>query len=382
MDNTKTFTVQIESLVYQGSGLSHIDGKALFVPYTAPGDVVEVKITKDKKNYLEGRIVQVLKQSPLRTTPLCPLFEDCGGCQYQHISYASQLEWKKTILGELLTRFGALASDEIGKIQPMIPSDQPYHYRNGARFRLNSAGSLGFLKQESNRIIPVPSCPVLTNDINEKLPDIEKQLSLYGIKPEAFDFSHDDHGSVTTSPVYNGQSELGFRQKNDSINRILQKMVVQFSDEYDLKKAGLLDLFCGDGNLSMDLLFDYSYAKGYDLSGPAVKSGNKKARSRGLDFDPYLQGDLKSVINRITPEKERFSMMIVDPPRSGLKGIAKTTAQWNIPLVLYISCVPSHLARDLKVFKDQGYFVESVNPVDMFPQTYHIESLTILRRKN
>lgn len=421
--------VEITSLAFGGKGIGRIDGKVVFVPYTAPGDVARIKITSEKKGFSEGELIEIIKPSPERVVPGCRLHEICGGCSLQHMSYSTQVEWKQKIFEETLKR--------IGKVEGLIfdppkPSVKEYNYRGRARFQVEGE-KWGFFAAKSHSVIDIEDCPVLDESINETFREIKKAFSkirhgIYALEigvsekdgktVAAFYISKDTGFSwrealkdikglkgveVWRSPLKkdkgrrifaDGDRNLFyevsgiefsagisvFSQVNRFQNRDLVEKVIEYAGLTGTEKT--LDLFSGVGNLTLPLARASKEALGVEASPEAVIFAGENARNNGVTNVRFEAEDalgwLKTNIK--TLEKTGFDMVVLDPPRGGEPDVAKTLSALRPKGIVYVSCSPPTLARDVSFLTGSGYRVSRAGLIDMFPQTFHIEGIVRLEK--
>jgi 23S rRNA (uracil1939-C5)-methyltransferase len=418
--------IEITALTYGGRGLGRVDGKVVFVPFTAPGDVAEVEITADKKGFSEGVLKRLVKPSPLRVEPSCPHFKRCGGCSLQHMSYEGQLDWKQRILDETLRRIGK--AEDISFEAP-IASPKPFHYRSRARFHVDGLRA-GFFEEGSHRVVDMDSCPLLDPMVNETFLDFKQAVSSVKVRPVIYSFevglSEDDARTVVsilaapakgfewgeflkpvrhlkgfeiwvmkdrtrsgkfvraekdTSVSYTAggvQFSAGisvFTQVNASQNRVMVEKAVEFA--ILTGKESVLDLYCGVGNLSLPAAKVAARVIGVESSARAVEEARANARRNAMGNAVFHEGDaplwLKQNLKNL--ERDGLDVLILDPPRGGEPQIAASLSGTRPARIVYISCSPPTLARDVRQLTGLGYRVSRAVLVDMFPQTYHIESI-------
>ncbi len=435
--------VEITSLAYGGKGVGRIGGKVVFVPYSAPGDVVEVEVVSEKKGYSEGELRRIEKPSPARVEPLCPLYGECGGCNLQHIDYGAQLEWKQRILEETLRRVGKLevkslygedfpAGPEAVRFEGPIASPREFNYRSRARFQFNG-GCAGFFAAASHRVVDMDACPLLDPLINESYSDIKdvlKSVDAPGIS--SFELVLGERDSKTVA-VFNSHEagplpwakalagtrhlkgfevraltdrsrkgkrvasvgdtsvshEAGgivfsagagiFSQVNRLQNRHLVAKAIEFAALSG--KETVIDLFSGAGNLTLPLARMAREAIGVEADKDAAREGGGNAARNSIENVRFHAEDsvlwLKRNLNVL--ERERDPVLVLDPPRGGEPQIARSLSGARPGSIIYISCSPPTLARDLFFLAGLGYRVSRAVLIDMFPQTYHVESIMGLR---
>jgi 23S rRNA (uracil1939-C5)-methyltransferase len=426
----------IERLAFGGSGVGRLEGKVCFVPFSAPGDCLTVRVTKEHRSWLEGELVELLEPSALRTTPLCPAFGQCGGCDWQHLSYPAQAEAKRSILVETLQRVGKLSEPPVG---PTIAAADPYGYRARAQFKLHRAPDglkAGFYRRGSRFVIDLPQgCPVVTEAINaalarlrlllEELPDADRvpQISIeqgeagchaivhyIGDQPQRLAELLACHQSSlnlaglflqsgrkdTLLPVFGeqrisyrvpaGEGEMtlsygigGFSQVNRQQNRAMiervRRLVRPAAD------GRLLDLYCGNGNFSLPLADLFAQVVGIEGYQPSIASAVDNSRQVRVNNSTFRCADVGAELQRLASSGERFTTVLLDPPRNGALEAVTLLPQLEPQQIIYVSCDPGTLARDLAVLINRGgYRLELALPLDMFPQTGHLETVACLTR--
>lgn len=386
-------TVRIDNLTFGGDGIGTIlpEGIRCFVPFTMPGELVRVKVVEEKKRYLRGEVVEILEASRQRIAPPCPLFGSCGGCSWQHIPYEMQVEAKANILRETLRRIGSFQSPTID----CIPSPRPYSYRRRARFQIDRQGRLCFFATDGTSLIPLDSCPVLHPSLNSLLHEHSKNSGKPKKNQKELLIQVDGTGNVSS---FSDPKAAPFLQANGEVNRLMRERVLSLVQEYsgkgDSRDPLLLDLYCGDGNLSLPLLRAGYRVLGFDTSRRAVEKANEEAGRPEQDA-PYRVGDaLRSAAASLSRQSRSQKasrsggrgdalFCIIDPPRRGLgeTGVQAVSAL-SPDRIFYISCNPASLARDINCFSRRGYEAGSVTLFDMFPQTSHLESLAVLKKKD
>ncbi|WP_457622807.1 class I SAM-dependent RNA methyltransferase [Persephonella sp.] len=417
--------VKIDKLVYGGKGLGKLDETVCFVPFVLPDEEVEVVLKKKKKSYVECEPVSIVKSSPFRTDPPCKYFGYCGGCDYQHIVYDKQIEIKAYILLETVNRIGKLNLESLDGI---YPSEKVFNYRNRTQLKIRGE-KIGFYKRESRQIINIDRCELLKEDINGVLSGVRQLLKFLVFQPEQVHVYSSFSGDILVKLVYPRRikrfplglkhlkaflsdrlkgagiyhtkgdmlkrnlllgekyvyetyEDIKFRVSIDSFFQVntyqLENLLRTVLDNVDgYKKA--VDLFCGVGTLTLPVARYGEKIYGIESNPYAVSDAeyNKKInRLKNVEFlkmDANRSGDF---IARLRPD-----LVVLDPPRNGIsKELIKTFSQTeSIEKIIYVSCNPSTLARDLGYLKDR-FSVEKLYMIDMFPQTYHIESVAVLQK--
>jgi 23S rRNA (uracil1939-C5)-methyltransferase len=424
--------LRIDALAYGGSGVGRHEGKAIFVPFTAPGDLIRCRIVRDKKRYAEGEVAELLSPSPDRRDPPCPVFGECGGCQWQHLPYEEQCRWKERIFADTLSRRCAVAEEFL---RPLVPSPDEWGYRSRVQFKCRQTEQgfvMGFYRQGSHFVIDVPHCPVLHPRLNEALRFFRQRLpeSPCPDKIPQVDMAVGDNGRVRVvihfigrkrDPLVTylqtlggqggfslflqtgrketlcfvaGEEDLaihvdnpllrlaygpgGFAQVNLAQNRALVEEVVRGAQLTG--KERVLDLFCGMGNFTLPLARHAAEAVGVEDYGPSIKKAMQNALFNGIDNVFFHAHSAQGAAARHL-DGRGFDLVVLDPPRTGAYEVAKELLSALPRRIMYVSCDPSTLARDLMPLLHGGYTLLWSRPFDLFPQTYHIESVTLLERQ-
>ena len=423
--------LEITSLVHGGRGFGRSDGKAVFVPLTAPGDVVACRAVKSKKSYVEAELVELSVPSSARRDAPCPYFEDCGGCQWQHLPYQEQLHWKEIIFKDQLVRQG-LANDDV--IAPIVAAADEWHYRNRVQFKCHMTEHgllMGFYRYGSHYVIDIDHCMLLRPEIQRvyKLlrqdlpgcpaPDAVPQVDvavgddgatrvLLHVLPHAKDKFHGwlkkfaekqkinaclQSGRKETIEIVHGGPDLkvvvdspelcleygagGFAQVNSAQNCQMTAAILSL-----LKLTGkekVLDLFCGMGNFSLPVARRAAQVVGVEDFAPSIESARQNASANNVYNADFHVADAAEFIARL--ESGGFDVVVLDPPRSGSYKTVKRLLTLQPGKILYVSCDSATLARDLKPLVHGGYEVVSAQPFDLFPQTWHIESVSLLEKR-
>jgi len=359
--------LKIEDIAFGGKGVGRENGKAMFVPYTIEGETVSAEIVREKKQFAEAELVDVNESSLDRVTPECSYFGRCGGCAYQHIAYEHQLAIKWRQVRDVLQRIGKLKDIPL---RPIIPSPQHYGYRN--RITVHSQdGVIGFFRRDSHRLIDVEHCPISRVDVNRALAELRAQQQV-----------RDGHYTLRAS-----SGRRVFSQTNDAVADALRDLIDNLvAPDQPL----LIDAYCGTGFFAKALLDKFERVIGIDWDRFAIAAAKENATEK----ETYIAGDVELEIAEVgavhrtahgrlrsiasTFERERTTL-IVDPPATGLSAaLRKAIIDLAPATLIYVSCNPPTLARDLADLV-QTFTVESVTPLDMFPQTAEIEVAAHLR---
>lgn len=361
----------IESLTNSGDGLGRLDQRVVFVPYTLPGDRVRIRITQQKKTYALAETQELLEPGASRITPRCAHFGVCGGCDWQHVPYQEQLDAKRQQLQETLTRIGSL---DAVTVEPVVHADAPYQYRNRIQGELRS-GTFHYKRRRSDQRVAISRCEIAEEPINDWLAT-RIDASLSGKVEVAL---VDDE--VVVVPVNEKNStELGFRQVNSAVSTLLTQRLMSLVTASDCRQV--LDLYCGKGGWTQAIASEHpdKQVLGIDSSEDNILAAQYNARLAKLKNLHYKHSTVEKSLASLTLQE---SLCIVDPPRAGLDAsvIDALTAQ-RCRSLIYVSCHPATLARDLKLLTHTGYRIEQLVPLDMFPQTAHLECLVHLVSNN
>jgi len=330
-------------------GVGRESGKAIFVPYTIEGELVSAEIVREKKQFAEAELVNVREPSPDRVQPQCPYFGRCGGCAYQHINYEHQLAIKWRQVRDVLQRIGRLKDIPM---RPIIPSPEQYGYRNRITVHARQ-GVVGFFRRDSNRLIDIEHCPISHQEVNRALADLRAENV------------RDGHYTLRAS-----SGRRVFSQTNDAVADALHNLVNQLIPP---DQGLLIDAYCGAGFFAKRLLDKFERVIGIDWDKFAIKAAKEKATVK----ETYIAGDVDLELERMgslasTFQREKTTL-IVDPPATGLTAKTREAIVDLAPATLiYVSCNPATLARDLKELQNK-FTINSVTPLDMFPQTAEIE---------
>lgn len=371
--------VSIEKLSFGGDGIARYQGWTVFIPFSAPQDQLRVQISELKSNYLRAEIKEILIPGPGRTKARCPVFSECGGCQWQHLSYQTQLTEKKQIVYEALK--GLLDSTQ--SPVDVLPSPKEFHYRNRIQLKY-SKSQLGYFRRRSNDLIEIQECPLAENEINAQIPILKESLakkkhSKPSSEPEKHIIYRDDKGKTSFVSI---DAEYEFlSQVNDSQNKVLIETVLQKCQ--GLTFEHIYDLYAGSGNFTYPLLeqFPRVQAVAVELSHRSVLSALTKQRSLNMSSHKlrFFCDSVENFLARISLKEN--SLVLLDPPRMGCsEDVIRALAKQKISRLFYVSCNPSTLQRDLKLLRQNNprWRLLSYHVFDMFPQTYHIETLVEL----
>ncbi|HEX8948463.1 MAG TPA: 23S rRNA (uracil(1939)-C(5))-methyltransferase RlmD [Dissulfurispiraceae bacterium] len=413
-------TLKAESPAYGGLSIGRWGGKVVMIKGALPGEMVEAVIEEEKKDFLVASAVKILSPSPDRIEPACALFGACGGCQFHYIAYPRQVALKEEVLRDSLKRIAKIELD----LAPSLLHNDPWHYRYRGQFKAD-AGKVGFYREKTREVIDIESSPLMIPEVNEGLArarsiikdrggvhplfddirDIhisygertvallkssrqrpgeehEEQASLFmrngfaGVSIESKDKKVLQHGTPFITLALAGLrytvSALSFFQSHWRLNMTVVKFLKE--ELQPLRGMRVLDLYAGAGNFSLPLAVDAAEVIAVEENPYAIKDGKRNAQMNGISNCRFVRASAESF-----SVKNKAHVLILDPPRLGL---ANRTMEKVLALspgrIAYISCNPSTLARDLRKLLAK-YELESVRMIDFFPQTYHIESLALLR---
>lgn len=424
------FSVSVDGLAYGGQGVARLEGKTVFIPGAYPGDTVFAKTQKDKKSYIEASLVRVAVPSPNRVESPCIYAGDCGGCPWIGLEYASQIEWKRRIVQEQLKRIGGLNVE----VSPAVPASAPLGYRARARMKViarRGKVSIGFRKAGSHdSIAAVDECVTLNATLNTMLRQTREYLrsnaktaenihemeiatgppepvgritfNTFGPLPGGFvdgalkaipsvkgisvrsGRSFKSSGDVSLSTATGGGIRLFFgpgvfSQINPEQNVRMVERIVELAGPARGRTA--LDLYCGMGNIAIPLTVAGFGVTGVESVKQAVDDAEGNRNRLGLFTASFVHGDAGREAETFAKRGLSFDVTLLDPPKGGAKGLSDIVSRITRETLIYVSCDPPALARDLKDFAERGFEVESVDVFDMFPQTARVEVVAVLRKR-
>ncbi len=411
---TDTFDVTIEKLVFGGEGMGRLpDGRAVFVPFVLSGEVVRLRLVEEKPHFARALPTEILEPSSERIEPRCPHFGKCGGCHYQHMPYEKQLEVKLAVLKDQLVRIGGIQNSPVTGI---TPSGATWNYRNHVQFHVCEDGRLGYKDITGSEVLPIRECHLPQAEINTTWSQIELEpgsgiqrlslrqdsfdevmLLLEGTEELAPEMSLDlpvsacylaQNGSTVTLA---GDDALTFQVK-DKVLRVSPESFFQVNTAQTEKMVDfvcahlpqnrqleILELYSGVGLFSSFLAPHASHLT-------AVESALSSCYDFAINMDSFnnvslYEGAVEQVLSALIGQLEQPDLVLLDPPRAGLHPKAREALlKLGSPQIIYISCDPSTLARDLKSLCAAGYKLVDVHAFDMFPQTYHVECVVLMSR--
>lgn len=416
MSTPETFTVQLTTLAYGGEALGRLpDGRAVFVPFGLPGEQVRLRLVEEKPRFARGEIVEILEASPERIQPRCLHFGVCGGCHYQHLPYEAQLAAKRLILKDQLERIGGFVDPPV---QPAVASPNPYTYRNHVQFSLTAAGALAYHKLRSEEMFAVQECHLPETPLNAVWPQLDFEPGMQiervglrlGMEEEILVVLESDsletpelsveelevsvaHLSPAGTLVLAGSDHIyievlgrpfrvsagSFFQVNTPMAEIMVRHVLDGVRNSLAIEPGMaaLDVYCGAGLFSAFLAPSFSRLAGIESSPQACE--DFAANLDEFDHVALYEASAGAVLAQLDFHP---GLVLVDPPRAGLDpGARAGLLQLAPPLLVYVSCDPSTLARDGRRLREAGYSLQEVTPFDLFPQTFHIESISFWQKE-
>ncbi len=392
----KNLEVEITNLDHFGRGIVKKE-KPIFIDNALVGEIVEIEITKDNKKYSEGRVIKYIKKSPLRVESNCPFYDKCGGCDLLHLSYQEQLKYKETKVKEIIKKFSGLEC-----VKEIVPTIQ-YNYRN--KITLHVQKKLGYYQKKSYDIINIDNCLIADdriNDLIKKLNNIdlntitkitirvsskESMLVIEGGKLDITSFKEVDT-IIVDNQVLKGRgyiieeiNNLKFVISPDSFFQVNRLGMINIYDQvlkYVDNDTNVLDLYCGTGTIGIYLADKVNQVLGIEINKSAINDALMNKKINNLDNIDFKLGDVEDVLNN---NSFKADCIVVDPPRAGLGNmVIKNIFKIQPQKLIYVSCDPVTLARDLNILKDK-YDVVEITPFDMFSNTYHVECVCALISK-
>lgn len=443
--------INISKIINGGYGFARFStGQVILVRHVLPEETVIITTEETKKNYLFGKVHQILKENPARILPPCKYYGQCGGCNLQHCDYDTQLTVKRGIVEDLLRRQGHEAvAESVNLLATPIPSPLTFNYRQRIRLQVGDRGTVGFNRFRSHEIIPIEKCLLAGESINTTLVALQDHndgIKLCGLSTEVelqlnpesgktvciFHFNRkvrpadinsakrfcndtveleriffigtdfpitgpyfadrqDDNTytdntlavhypaiTETNRPIDLSWEAGGFCQVNLDQNRKLIETVLEFTQIE--KTETVLDLYCGMGNFSIPFAMEAKEVFGIEGQGAAIRSAKNNAANCGLTNTRFLKSSVHDACIELAKKEAHFDCVLIDPPRQGAPGLASQLAKITSKRLVYISCDPATLCRDLADLSEQGFTICKLQPFDMFPQTHHIETVVLLEK--
>ena len=402
---------KIERLDHQGRGIAYIDDKITFVENALPGEEVLIKITNSKKKYNEGIVQKYIQKSEKRVDNVCPFYESCGGCNILHMSYNDQLEYKENKIKDIMKKYA-----NIDKISKIIKCDKQFNYRNKVTLKVEN-NIIGYYEKKSYNLVNIDKCLIIDNEFNKIINDLKKfnldniyelmirninsdntALTLY-LQKDTNCIQIDEYckkNNIILNKIIKNKdfkcnekskiigklgnfkfiiSPLSFFQVNtDQTIKLYDKILEVLEPNKD---DNLLDLYCGTGTIGIYVANKVNKVLGVEIVKDAIHDANINKKINNVNNINFICGNTEKIIKDV---KEKYNAIIVDPPRAGLtESIIRDIFRINPDKIVYVSCDPITLARDLKLLQEK-YEVLDVVPVDMFPNTYHVETVCKLKK--
>lgn len=412
-DTQETFIILLEKFTYGGDAMGRLeDGRAIFVPFGLPGERVRIRLTEEKRNFARGELVEILEASPQRIQPRCIHFGVCGGCHYQNLAYEDQLKIKAEIVRDQLTRIGKIDNPPV---QETVPSPSAWNYRNHVQFHLTEEGKLGYITAIGRTVFAIQECHLPEGSIRLLWPQLEFEpetevervslrsgadeelmMILESESPEPPELEIEAGISIAhvfeeNTVVIAGNDHLivrvldrEFRVSAASFFQVNTTMAAKMVEHLQANllispNSTLLDIYCGAGLFSAFFASQCERVIGIESSASACEdfAFNLDEFENVELYEGLAEEILPSLVGRIANPP----YVIVDPPRAGLeKRVVDELVKLSPSVIAYVSCDPSTLARDAARLIHGGYKLKQVTPFDLFPQTYHIESISFFEK--
>ncbi|WP_297281942.1 23S rRNA (uracil(1939)-C(5))-methyltransferase RlmD [uncultured Anaerococcus sp.] len=405
--------IKIIDVLQDGRGVARTDTKTVFVENAVYGETLDAKIIAEKKNFFEAKKINTTVKSDYERKPPCPYFYECGGCSIMDINYKTQIELKKNLITNAIKKSTGLYMEDIEIIE-----SPELRYRNKIRLQVDSNGGLNYLETYSKEKVRITDCLIANDQISGSLKNIEEitrdiNTRFDGIIDETSIRSSKDNILINLHAKFNKESidyiKANYKDSKIYINLIDGRKTIIISgdgyldytindksfkisandfyqvNDYQIENLyaiardflgenqKLLDLYCGSATSSMSINDDHIV--GIEINKNAIQDAKENAKRNGLSDYKFIAKNAKFIDSNFI-KKEKIDAVTVDPPRAGLdKEVVKTIAKAGIEKIVYISCNPQTLARDIKRFIDRGYEMKKIKAVDMFPQTMHVETV-------
>jgi 23S rRNA (uracil1939-C5)-methyltransferase len=415
-DEPGTLVLDVAALGNGPDAVARHEGKVVFVPRAAPGDVVRARVLSTHAAYARAALVHRCVPGPAYRAPPCPWIGTCGGCPWQHVTYPVQLDAKARNVREALARIGgAVPAREL----PILAAPDEWGYRHRVRLHAEPDGRVGFRQLHSHALVEIDACLVADGRLSAVFAPIRRLLPTLACSPESVELATDEEGRVvafllarhdlgprdptaierccgeapelagvlvrgrgwerafgdptltlTPAPGLTLRQRVGtFSQVNPAANRLLVSAVLAMA----APARRILDLFCGAGNLSLPLARQGANVLGVDRDRVAVACAIENAARAGLSRARFVIAPAARILRR--RGMTDVDLVVLDPPRSGARDVVTALARGGVRRVLYVSCDPATLARDVRVLIGAGYTVDRVQSIDLFPQTEHVETV-------
>ncbi|MGM0950555.1 MAG: 23S rRNA (uracil(1939)-C(5))-methyltransferase RlmD [Bacillota bacterium] len=444
VEKNEYYDVTFEDLTHEGAGVAKVQGFPIFVPNALPEEKAQIKVTRVKKGFAFGRLIELKEESPHRTDAPCPIYKQCGGCQLQHMTYEGQLLFKQKQVKDVLERIGKLDLSNV-TVHPTLGMEDPWNYRNKAQVPVGEReGGLvaGFYQQRSHDIIDMSACLIQQSKNDAAVQAVKDICANYGVKAyneerhkgwlrhimvrygvvtgemmivfitRTNDFPHkakiieditaqfphvksivQNINPNKTNVIFGNETNViwgeeyiydligdvkfaisarSFYQVNPEQTKVLYDKALEYAE---LKgEETVIDAYCGIGTISLFLAKQAKKVYGVEIVPEAIEDAKRNAELNGITNAEFAVGEAETVIPKWYEDGITADTLVVDPPRKGCdEALLRTIVEMKPKRVVYVSCNPGTLARDLRVLEDGGYATREVQPVDMFPHTNHVE---------
>jgi 23S rRNA (uracil1939-C5)-methyltransferase len=417
-------TLEIDSLSYGPYGIGRYQGKAVMIPNTAPGDTAVARVIESKERYAVAELLRLNSSSPARQSPPCPYVGECGGCSWQHVLYQTQLKAKEQSVEDALRRIGKLQDFDL---RPIIPSANEYHYRRRIRLHLDTDRRLGFYHASSHRLVEIDACLIAVDPLNDCIDAIrdwvrnirgsleyveiisgDRAGEVVIVAKSTGDFSSNDEivcrlllekepgirGLILAGRAWRrvwGETRISifteegirlraeadvFTQVNPEGNRRILSELLAMGDFTNHDRV--LELYSGAGNFTLSVAKRVREIVAVEAFRPSITDGKLSSQLNGIGNIHWVCNRVPAAVERLKKRGEQYSKIILDPPRAGAKGIEGHLGSFAAEKILYVSCNPTTLARDLAAFTRHRYKLALVQPIDLFPHTFHVETLALM----
>ncbi|MEC1698753.1 23S rRNA (uracil(1939)-C(5))-methyltransferase RlmD [Bacillus velezensis] len=449
IEKNEYYDVTFEDLTHEGAGVAKVQGFPIFVPNALPEEKAQIKVTRVKKGFAFGRLIELKEESPHRTDAPCPIYKQCGGCQLQHMTYEGQLLFKQKQVKDVLERIGKLDLSKV-TVHPTLGMEDPWNYRNKAQVPVGEReGGLvaGFYQQRSHDIIDMSACLIQQSKNDEAVQAVKDICTSYGVKAyneerhkgwlrhimvrygvvtgemmivfitRTSDFPHkakiieditaqfphvksivQNINPNKTNVIFGNETNViwgeeyiydligdvkfaisarSFYQVNPEQTKVLYDKALEYAELQG--EENVIDAYCGIGTISLFLAKQAKKVYGVEIVPEAIEDAKRNAELNGITNAEFAVGEAETVIPKWYEEGITADTLVVDPPRKGCdEALLRTIIDMKPKRVVYVSCNPGTLARDLRVLEDGGYQTLEVQPVDMFPHTNHVECVAVL----
>ena len=383
--------LSVEKIIPNGLGLCFAKNLTVFVPLSVKGDKLRVEIKKLQGKIAFAKIIEILESSDQRIEPKCTYFGTCGGCDFQQMSYESQLEAKIDIIQDCLKRIGKI---DFKKEIPIIPSPKQFGYRLRTQLHADTRSEkLGFFKRQSHKVVDAKSCPVLTPALEKNLNELRENIAWESFFEEIVNIetaSGENGVSVYSDELIEPTNEIFYELDDDRYffnaksffqgNTFLIKSLVETAIENAEGKTAF-DLYCGVGLFSLSLAEKFEEVLAVEANKTAIEFAKKNAEYARIENVDFYDERVKKFLTETAENIESADFILLDPPRSGVKkGTLEKITEFNTRHISYVSCNPSTLARDLQILTNKNYEIETITALDLFPQTHHVETIVHLKK--